>query len=318
MMKRALLVGIDKYDKLSPLDGCVNDVNALYPLLSKNEDLTPNFDCQVKVSPGGRVDRQRLLTAIDDLLKPGADVALFYFAGHGEKKENDVVIATQDGVRVETGIALSSILGKVQESKVQEVLIILDCCYSGGAGGVPQTGGNTVILRSGVSILSASRNDQLAEETEEGRGAFSAYLCSALDSGAADVLGKVTVASVFAYLSESFGPWDQRPTFKSNVDRPHELRRCSPWVAIPDLRRLPQIFDRQDTVLPLDPSYEPTAKPKHPAHEEIFFVLQKCRAAKLVEPVEAEHLYFAAMQRKACRLTPLGKLYWWLAKKERI
>src|SRR5947209_14326513 len=40
--------------------------------------------------------------------------------------------------------------------------------------------------------------------------------CGALDGGAADVLGKVTVASVYAYLSETFGPWDQRPTFKAD------------------------------------------------------------------------------------------------------
>ena len=37
-MKRALLVGIDKYDTRAPLHGCVNDVRALHPLLAQNED----------------------------------------------------------------------------------------------------------------------------------------------------------------------------------------------------------------------------------------------------------------------------------------
>jgi hypothetical protein len=318
MLKRALLVGIDQYDRLSPLDGCVNDVNALYPLLSRNEDGSPNFTCQVKISPRGRVDRRHLLTGIEYLLSPGADVALFYYAGHGEKKKKDVVIATQDGARPETGVALSSILGQVQESKVKEVLIILDCCYSGAAGGSPQIGGNIVMLRSGISILSASRKDQLAEETEDGRGLFSAYLCAALNGGAADVSGKVTTASVFGYLSDLFGPWEQRPTFKSNVDRLHTLRQCSPGVPLPELRLLSQIFNDQDTLLRLDESYEPSANPRNPKHEAIFAILQKCRAARLVEPVGTKHLYYAAMQRKRCRLTPLGKFYWWLAKKEHL
>lgn len=318
MIKRALLVGIDQYDNQIALPGCVADVNALYPLLSRNEDNSPNFSCQVQTSAQERVDRRSLYADIHSLFNLGADVALFYFAGHGEKKENDVVIATQDGEAPEMGISLSSILAIVQASEVQEVLIILDCCYSGGAGGVPQLGGNTIALRSGVSILSASRNDQPATETEEGRGLFSTYLCGALESGAADVLGKVTIASVFAYLSESFSPWEPRPTFKANVDRPHELRQCSPWVPIADLRLLPTLFNDQNSLLRLDPSYEPSAEPRHPEHEAVFAILQKCRAAKLVEPVGAEHMFFAAMQKKECKLTPLGKLYWWMATQDRL
>lgn len=317
-MKRALLVGIDDYDHFSGLNGCVNDVNALLPLLSRNEDNSPNFNCQTKTSATDRVDRGELLEAINALLAPGVDVALLYFAGHGSDTANDVVLVTQDGAGRNLGVALSEVLGIVQASPVREVLIILDCCFSGGAGGVPQLGGDAAALRAGVSILSASRNDQPAAETAEGRGLFSTYLCGALDGGAADVLGKVTVASVYAYLSESFGPWDQRPTFKANVERLHELRLCSPAVPLAELRRLPEFFSSQDAELPLDPSYEPDADPKHPEHEAIFAILQRCRAAKLVEPVGAEHMYFAAMQNGACRLTPLGRLYWWMAEQGRL
>jgi hypothetical protein len=315
-MKRALLVGIDDYDddRINGLHGCVNDVNALVPLLSRNENNSPNFDCLTRTSGTDRVDRRSLLEAMDALLAPGADVALFYFAGHGAGVENDVVLVTQDGGGSDLGVSLSSLLAKVQGSPVREVLIILDCCFSGGAGGVPQIGGDVAALRSGLSILSASRADQPAAETPEGRGAFSTYLCGALDGGAADVLGKVTVAGVYAYLSESFGPWNQRPTFKANVDRLHELRLCSPAVPLADLRRLPEFFAQQDTELPLDPSYEPDAEPDHPEHEAIFAILQKCRAAKLVEPVGEEHMYFAAMNSTACKLTPLGRLYWWMAR----
>jgi caspase domain-containing protein len=318
MMRRALLVGIDEYDNMSPLYGCVNDVNALHPLLARNEDDSPNFNCQVRASASDRIDRRGLLADIEALLAPGADVALFYFAGHGEKKENDVVIVTQDGEHRDGGISLAHILGMIGISKVQEILIILDCCYAGGAGGVPQFQSDVAALRSGVSILTASRGDQLAAETEEGRGLFSTYMCGALESGAADVLGKVTVASVFAYISEAFSPWEQRPAFKSNVDRLHELRLCYPWVPIPELRLLPKIFRHQNTLRRLDSSYEPSACPRNQKHEAIFATLQKCRAAKLVEPVGAEHMYFAAMQKKGCRLTPLGKLYWRLAKQERL
>lgn len=319
-MKRALLVGIDSYDHFGGLAGCVNDVNALTPLLTRNEDDSPNFDCHALTSDNARIDRRTLLESLDALLAPGADVALFYFAGHGDPAANDVVLVTQDGVNAEPGVALSAVLGKVQQSPVREVIIVLDCCFAGGAGGVPQLGNAVAAIRDGVTILAAARSDQPAAETQDGRGKFSFYLCGALDGGAADVLGKITLAGVYAYLSESFGPWDQRPTFKANVDRLHELRTCSPAVPVNELRRLPEFFPEPDRDFPLDPSYEPDAGPEHehPEHEAIFAILQRCVAAKLVRPVGAEHMYFAAMQSQACRLTPLGKHYRRLAAQGRL
>ena len=82
-MKRALLIGVDDYDRFNGLNGCVNDVHALSQLLTRNEDGSPNFDCQTRTSDHDRVDRQSMIQAVDALLAPGANVALFYFAGHG-------------------------------------------------------------------------------------------------------------------------------------------------------------------------------------------------------------------------------------------
>jgi hypothetical protein len=158
-----------------------------------------------------------------------------------------------------------------------------------------------------VSLLAASRSDQVAAETDRGR--FSTFLAGALDGGAADVVGRVTIAGVYSYLDESFGAWDQRPAFKANVDRLHELRRCRPAVPLPELRQISELFPSADHVLPLDPSYEPSSEPRDPEHERVFSTLQKYRSAKLLEPVDAEHMYFAAMESKACRLTPLGRHY---------
>ena len=318
-MKRALLVGIDKYECVRPLKGCVNDVKALKPLLRRNEDESPNFHCRVKTSGSKeRVSRKNLLEGIDLLLSPGADVSLFYFAGHGQQVDNDLVLVTEDGRGSDLGVSISAVLAKVQHSPVNEVSIILDCCFSGIAGGIPQLGTDAAVLRSGVSILTASRKNEVSVETPQGRGLFSTYLCGALEGGAADVLGKVTIAGVYAYISESSGAWDQRPMFKANVDRLHDLRRTSSAVPFHELRRLPRFFKTPDAELPLGPSYEPTAKPRHAKHEAAFAILQRCRAAKLVEPVGELHMYYAAMNKKSCRLTPLGKLYWSMARQGRI
>jgi hypothetical protein len=317
-VKRALLVGIDHYDNFNDLAGCENDVAAVAPLLARNDDGSANFDCQNRTTSTGGVSRDELLRDFDALLGGGADVALAYFAGHGSGRDTDVVLATEDGTGTTPGIALSDVMTKVAQSQVKEIVLILDCCFSGSAGGVPQLGTSAASLRSGVSILAASRGDQPAAETEAGRGLFSTYLCGGLEGGAADVLGKTTVAGLYAYLDESFGAWDQRPVFKANVERLHELRACKPAVPVGQLRRIPEFFPGPAHEYPLDPSFEPLADPKDPDHEEVFGILQRYRAAKLVEPVGEEHMYFAAMNSKGCRLTPLGQHYLHMAHEGRF
>jgi hypothetical protein len=316
--KRALLVGIDEYDNVGNLFGCVNDVAAAEPLLARNENGSPNFVCRMRTSRTGGVERDALLAELDTLLGGGADVSLLYFAGHGQGSGNDVALVTKDATQGTPGIALSEIMAHVVGSRVPEVILVLDCCFAGAAGGVPQLGIADASLRNGVSILAASRGDQTSSETSAGRGIFSTYVCGGLEGGAADVLGKVSVAGLYSYLDESFGPWDQRPVFKANIDRLHELRLCRPAVPIEELRLLPQIFPDADHDLPLDISYEPEEEPHVPEHEAVFSILQKCRAAKLVIPVGEEHLYWAAMYSKACRLTPLGQHYWHLASQRRL
>jgi hypothetical protein len=315
-MKRALLIGIDQYDSFNSLAGCVNDVDALEPLLNRNDDSSPNFDCQKRTSSTGGVTRDALLGDLDGLLGGGADVALLYFAGHGAASGADVALVTRDATAATPGIAFSEVLAKVAESSIREAVLILDCCFSGAAGGIPQLASSATTLREGVSILAASRGDQLAAETS--RGLFSSFLAGALEGGAADVLGKVTIAGLYSYLDESFGAWEQRPVFKANVDRLHELRTCRPAVPLSELRQLHELFPDPHDLFPLDPSYEPNAEPHDPEHERAFSTLQKYRAAKLLEPVDAEHMYFAAMESKACRLTPLGRHYWDLVRDGRL
>ena len=74
---------------------------------------------------------------------------------------------------------------------------------------------------------------------------------------------------------------------------------------------------------PLDPTYEPD---KHEAdikdvnkeHEAIFSILQKYVKLNLVIPVGEEHMYYAAIHRKSCKLTAQGQHYWNLVNKNTI
>ena len=73
-----------------------------------------------------------------------------------------------------------------------------------------------------------------------------------------------------------------------------------------------------DQEFALDPEYEPESDNPSQEKTKKFAILQKFNRVNLVVPVGEEHMYFAAMNSKSCKLTDLGKHYWKLVKKGRI
>ena len=317
-MRRALVIGIDSYPN-APLAGCVTDANTMRRLLSAHEDGSPNFDCRLVTGPPSEITRASLRREVEQLFEHEADVALLYFSGHGTENNLGGYLVTPDAMRYDEGIPMTDILTLANRSPVHEGVVILDCCHSGALGQIPAIDDKNALayLREGVSVLTASRATQVAMEAG-GAGVFTSLVASALDGGAADVVGSVTVAAIYAYVDQALGSWDQRPLLKAHVSRLTSLRKCQPAVPLQTLRRFQQWFPTPDAELPLNPSYEPDVEPHHPEHEATFAELQKCRAAKLVEPVGEEHMYYAAMRSRSCRLTPLGRYYWRLANEGRI
>jgi|CXWL01.1.fsa_nt_gi hypothetical protein len=319
-MRRALCVGIDEYT-FGPLQGCVNDVNRVEAVLKKHHDGSPNFDCKILTAPTGSkkaiVTRNVLREHLDRLFKDQADVALFHFSGHGTVNNLDGYLVTQDAEKYDEGIAMSEILKLANSSKCDEVVILLDCCFSGALGNPPAIDNSKALLREGVSILTASRGDQPSVETGGG-GLFTSLVVDALEGGAADLLGSVSAPAIYAYVEAALGAWDQRPLFKSHVSRVLPLRFCDPPIELTVLRRLPDLFPLPAEDRPLDPSYEPTSAIADPQKAITFGDLQSLNRVHLVEPVGATHMYDVAIQSKACRLTPSGRYYWRLAKNNRI
>jgi hypothetical protein len=175
----------------------------------------------------------------------------------------------------------------------------------GSFGQSPQLQGTQVSLAEGVSVMTATRPAQASLEVGGG-GLFTSLLVEALDGGAAGVLGEITAAGVYAYIDYALGAWDQRPLFRTNVSRFVRLRYAQPKVAIELLQKITEYFPVPAEDAPLDPSYEPAVEPRNETNERIFGDLQKLRAVGLVEPVGEEHMFYAAVNSKACRLTKLG------------
>lgn len=326
---KALVVGINDYPH-SPLSGCINDAEEIGKMLSENGDGSPNFEVKYALNLKTKAE---LYHHLNSLFNEGeADIALFYFSGHGTDLINGKLV-TPDYNGMDAGIAMSEILSMANKSKSKNKIIILDCCYSGKFGEDGVTNSNESVLASGVTIITASNRDESSLEVSTddgipGHGVFTELLIQGLKGGAADVGGNITPASLYSFVDQSLGMWEQRPLFKTNISRFLPIRTIEPKVSKSTLRKLSEYFEKADSEFKLDPSFEftnsltETHELKKPYADEenvkVFKDLQLFESVGLIEPVGEAHMYFAAMNSKTCKLTPLGLHYWKLSKDKRF
>lgn len=324
-MRIALIVGINYYEHGNALFGCVDDSHAVKAILERNDGGAVNFDCRLLTGtgPSDRVDRGELKDQIENLFKTDAEISLFYFAGHGHIEATGGYLLATDSKRGDEGVSLSEILTFANTSPAKNKVIVLDSCHSGIAG-TPPTGDQLATLSEGLTVLTASTKDQYATE-QNGRGVFTSLFVDALSGSAANLTGDITPGSVYAHIDQSLGAWEQRPVFKTNVKQFVSLRKSSPPIDISDLRRLIEFFPVPGSEYSLDPTYEPEMKGRDagmplpdPDKTRIFAVLQRFNRLNLLVPVNAPHMWNAAMESKSCRLTALGEHYRRLVEKNRI
>lgn len=324
-MRKALIIGINYYEHSSSLYGCVDDAHAVKAVLERNDGGTVNFDCMLHTGtgPSDHVSRNKMKDSIKELFKTEAEIALFYFAGHGHIESTGGYLLASNSSRGDEGVSLSEILTIANASPAKNKIIILDSCHSGIAGASPANE-QLASLSEGLTILTASTKDQYATE-KNGRGIFTTLLVDALNGSAANLTGDITPGSVYAHIDQSLGAWEQRPVFKTNVEKFVSLRKVTSPIPLTDLLRLKEFFPTPGYEFPLDPTYEPELKGRDSGmplpiaeNTRTFAILQKYNRLNLLVPVEAPHMWNAAMESKACRLTALGEHYRRLVEKERI
>jgi len=335
MMRRALLVGIDHYLG-SPLTGCVADAEGMAAMLEQNQDASPNYDVKLVTSDPGptkTVTRGGLRTLLADLFNNAHDMeVLFFFAGHGTQTPWGGELVTQDYAPNSMGVSMNDVLTLANDSPAREVILILDCCFSGDLGNVPGLQSAAVapafrldktILGENVTVLAASRSTQLSAEVPDGgQGAFTRLLIDGLDGAAADYLGDVTSLSLYAFASRPFTAWQQRPVFKSHVSQPTAIRVCRPPLDPDLLRKLPRYFQNAEAHYTMTPAHE-GVRPIPPGvaptpDQEAFDYFKHLRNASLLTTDNSKDLYFVALDSEDVYLTRLGRYFWQLAKTHRL
>lgn len=152
--KLALLVGIDDYPS-QPLEGCLNDVELQRNLLIHRFGFNPK---DILVVTNSAATRTGILTAFEEHLIKQAksqDVVVYHYSGHGSRifDPNPIIVdPNQEGLNgtfvpvdarlpagyPEVGGTVQDIMGHtlfllMSALKSENVTVVLDSCFSGGA-----------------------------------------------------------------------------------------------------------------------------------------------------------------------------------------
>jgi hypothetical protein len=142
-VKRALLIGINKYKSVPRLQGSLNDIETMRQILITRWGFS---DKQITMITDEAATRSGILAALEHLVKDAGpnDTVYFHYSGHGSQVEDlngdepedhlDETLVPQDGrsgdVRDITDDELDAVFAKM---RAKSAMIVLDSCHSGTA-----------------------------------------------------------------------------------------------------------------------------------------------------------------------------------------
>jgi helicase len=221
-------IGVNRHldQDISDLSCARRDATALWALWK---------DTMLGTEPVLLVDEDATKVRIEELLSQTLDAAtdedtvLLTFSGHGTHSHRIVAHDTDLLDQVATTISMASLAERFRTSKARHILLVLDCCFSGGAsakviedGVQPRSAGfslENAFAGRGRVLLAAANVDEEAWEAA-GHGLLTAALCEALQAAT----GPVEMGGLLADVSnrvraeaQRFG-LTQTPKWVGDVD----------------------------------------------------------------------------------------------------
>lgn len=235
MSRDALVVGINLYEseQLNSLKAPSEDAEAIAQLLSRYGGFRVHRLPEVKdqATHATRVGRKTRVTlteleeALVQLFKPEGEhipeTALFYFSGHGLRKERGI----QEGFLASSdvnpalnnwGLRLKWLRELLQESPIRQQIVWLDCCYSGELlnfkDNLEEADPGNLETRDRCFIAASREYEVAYEETTGNHGILTGALLQALDPDRRPD-GLVSNFTLTEAVNQALKSTTQRPLF---------------------------------------------------------------------------------------------------------
>ncbi len=241
MSRDALVVGINQYqdDRLPNLNGSAVDGEAISEILEKYGDFNV-WRLPEAMHPDTRnpyiattqeLSLTQLKEALVKLFKPEGrqipDTALFYFSGHGIRKDKGIqegFLATSD-VNINlgfNGLSLKWLGDLLQESPIRQQIIWLDCCHSGELLNFNEADpGEPGQARDRCFIAASREFEQSFEDLNSSYRVLTKVLLKGLDPNRSPQQW-ITNYSLIEFINQNLRHENQRPIF-TNFGSPINL-----------------------------------------------------------------------------------------------
>ncbi|MEU8819062.1 caspase family protein [Actinoplanes sp. NPDC048796] len=208
---RAILVGVDAYQKLEALPSVRENLTRLASLFQDPSRWgLPASNCVEIRNPAASA---AVYDALEEAAAEVTDTLVFYYAGHGlidaDATDDELYLALPDSrpdSAYRTGMPYSWIRREILKArKARRKVVILDCCYSGRAlARMGSQTGDDAIRRlldiDGTCVLTASARTRTAlAPPDEDLTAFTGVLVEALTTGIPDGPELLDVETLYRY-----------------------------------------------------------------------------------------------------------------------
>jgi hypothetical protein len=239
---RGLFVGINRYRSKSVrrLASAARDAKALHAVFTDNLG-----DTDTTLLVDHAATRQAVLDALTELRTRSApeDIVVISFSGHGSTT-HELVTHDADPTNLPlTSLTLEVFTDLVSAIPARQLVVILDCCFAGGAGakvlnaplaprgalsGLPESTDARLERMAGTGrlILAAATGEQEAwEDPHLGHGLLTYHLLRALMGAAAEGSGQVRLYDLLAFVTREVKAKasgtvaaEQDPSLRGQVD----------------------------------------------------------------------------------------------------
>jgi hypothetical protein len=209
----AVLIGINDYEKLTPLNYARNDVMAIRDQLYKIGFERQNVETLVCGGTTQRPTKSNITTAIQRIASRAkeGDILFVALSGHGLRTADDnqdwfcSIEADRENLRT-TAVSINDIYRTLDGSKATFKLMMVDACRNVPvARSVSKAKAIDTLVDppKGIALLqSCSAGEQSWETHDIKHGIFSYYVVEGLSGKAANAEGRVTLLGLAEYVDE--------------------------------------------------------------------------------------------------------------------
>ena len=252
---RAVLIGFESYrDPAFPdLHAVPNNILEFRRFLTGPSSLLGFGEDDIRVISSPSATADSVIAEIDQAAQEATDLLLVYYSGHGAipSRRSDLHLVLRDTVhrRIQSSAVSFDQIREFVAYGPPRRIIIVDCCMSGRAIGVPQSASILDAMEvSGTAVLAACRANEKAIAPEGGiHTAFTGQMLKLLEDGIRGRGEFITVTELFnamriELVSQSF-PEPQLglrnrggdiPFARNNAWSPKVVHTAVPETTLPD------------------------------------------------------------------------------------